>query len=135
MGLDTPASFQNAAFYTVGKIFCLRGGQEHRNLKVSQFIRLQEPDRYVHHENTSKNSKGSFKQFHVKPKIVPIYAVPDVGERCPVNILDKYIEKLPKESFLKDIFYVRPLYLTPKNTTDPWYSSVPVGKHMLNNKI
>ena len=68
----------------------------------------------MYHENTSKNSNGSFKQLHVKPKIVPIYDVPDAAERCPVNILDKYIEKLPKESFLKDIFYVRPLYLTPK---------------------
>ena len=49
MGLDTPASLQNAVFYTVGKMFCLRGGQEHRDL---QFIRLHEPDRYVYHENT-----------------------------------------------------------------------------------
>ena len=34
----------------------------------------------------------------MKPKIVPIHAVPDAGERCPVNVLDKYIDKLSKEA-------------------------------------
>ena len=135
MGLHTPASLQNAVFYTVGKMFCLRGGQEHRSLRISQFIRLQEPDRYVYHENTSKNRNGSFKQLHIKPKIVPLYTVPDAGERCPVNIIDKYIDKLPKDAFKKDLFYVRPLTAIPINDTEPWYSSVPVGKNTLNNKI
>ena len=41
MELDTPASLQNAAFYTVGKIFCLRGEQEHRNLKFYMVTRTR----------------------------------------------------------------------------------------------
>ena len=36
VGLSTPTSLQNAVFYTIGKMFCLRGGQEHRSLKLSQ---------------------------------------------------------------------------------------------------
>ena len=135
MALDTPVALQNAVFYTVGKFFCLRGGQEHRSLRISQFIRLEEPDRYVYHENTSKNRNGSFKQLHVKPKVVPLYAVPKAGDRCPVMIIDKYINKLPKDAFKKDLFYVRPLPTLPKNDIQPWYSSVPVGKNTLNNKI
>lgn len=84
----------------------------------------------------SKNSNGSFKKLKVKPKVVPLYAVPDAGERCPVGIIDKYIDKLPKEAFKKDLFYVRPLSNVPfGETADPWFSSVPVGKNTLNNKI
>ena len=36
----------------------------------------------------------TYKHIHVKPKIVPIFPIQEAGERCPINILDKYIEKL-----------------------------------------
>ena len=32
MNTTTPMGLQNAAFFIVGKMFCLRGGQEHRGL-------------------------------------------------------------------------------------------------------
>ena len=35
MGESTPKALQNAAFFVVGKMFSLRGGAEHRNLKIS----------------------------------------------------------------------------------------------------
>ena len=34
----------------------LRGGEEHRSLKLSQFECLQDPDCYVYHENCSKKT-------------------------------------------------------------------------------
>ena len=71
----------------------------------------------------------------MKPKVVPLYAVPEAGERCPVKIVDKYIDKLSKDAFKKDLFYVRPLQVIPLCETDPWFSSVPVGKNILNRKI
>ena len=49
-----------AVFFSNGKGFCLRGGQEHRDLKLSQLERLSDPDRYVYHENSSKNKKADF---------------------------------------------------------------------------
>ncbi len=49
MDLNTPKGLQNAAFYTVGKFFCLRGGQEHRCLKISQIQRGD--NKYIYHEN------------------------------------------------------------------------------------
>ena len=64
MGTDSPTALQNAVFFSNGKNFCLRGGEEHRNLKLSQFERLQDPDRYVYHENCSKNRSGTFHQLH-----------------------------------------------------------------------
>ena len=47
LGTDTPLKLQRAVFYLVGKVFCVRGGQEQRNLKPSQFKRHTKPDRYV----------------------------------------------------------------------------------------
>ena len=122
--LPMPTSLQNAVFYTIGKMFFLRGGQEHRSLKLSQFVCSKEPDCYVYHENTSKNHNGSFKLLHVKPKVVSLYSVPEVGERCPINILDKYISKLPPQAVEKDLFY--PLGKVPCDHNSPWYTTVPI---------
>ena len=130
----TPRGLQNAVFYTIGKMFCLRGGQEHRALKLSQLQRCAD-DRYIYYENVSKNRNGSFKQLHVKSKVVPVYACPEAGERCPVHILDQYISRLPEEAKEKDLFYVRPLEKMPLEPSKAWYSSVPLGKHTLQQKV
>ena len=137
MGTSTPRSLQNAVFYYVGKLCCLRGGQEHRALKLSQLKRHMNPDQYTYYENVSKNRNGTFKQLHVKEKEVPIYACPEfkATERCPVYLLDMYISKLPPEAVVKDLFYLRPLDVTSTDPTQPWYSSLPVGKHTLNEKV
>ena len=37
LGTSSPSSLMNAVFYNNGKILCLRGGEEHRKLKISQF--------------------------------------------------------------------------------------------------
>ena len=129
--VDTPTSLQNAAFFVVGKMFCLRGGQEHRGLQLSQLKRFK--DRYVYYENTSKNRNGTFKQLRVKSKVVPLFPCPEAGSRCPVRILDKYISKLPLEAKEKDLFYVRPLQKVIADK--PWYSSVPLGKHTLHSNL
>ena len=86
MNTTSPTGLQNAAFFVVGKMFCLRGGQEHRSLQLSQLKHTEE--KYAYYENVSKNRNGRFKQLRVENKVVPLYACPEAGERCPVHILD-----------------------------------------------
>ena len=119
LSLSTLKSLQNAAFYTVGKILCLRGGVEHRVLKLSQLKRVTDPDRYIYYEAVSRNHNGSFTQLHVKNKVVPMFACPEAGDRCPVRILDHYISKLPQEAVTQDLFYVRPLEKLPSSPSAP----------------
>ena len=135
LGTNTPKSLQNAVFYTVGKVFCLRSGKEHRDVKTSQFQRKSDPNCYVYTEHTSKNRNGTFQQLHIKNKIVPVCACPEAGEQCPVYSMDFYLSKLPKEAYRHDLFYVRPLESTPTDPTNPWYSSQPVGKNALQMRV
>ena len=128
LGTNTPRSLQNAAFFIAGKMFCLRGG-EHRSRKLPQLKRMCNPDHYLCTENVSKNINGSFKQLHIKSKIVPVFACPAAGERCPFHILDTYISKLPPQAFERDLFYIRPIETVPTKPTSPWYSAIPVGKN------
>ena len=114
----------------VGKVCCLQGGEEQRNLKPSQFSRLKNPDRYVYTEHGSKNRNGGFFQLYVDNKIVEIHENKDAGERCLVYLLDLYLSKILQRAKDRDIFYCKPLQ---KYTceSDVWYSEQPRGKHFL----
>ena len=96
---------------------------------------MTDPDRYIYYETVSKNHNGSFKQLHIKHKVVPMFASPEAGDRYPIRILDQYISKFPQEAVAQDLFYVCPLEKLPSNPSAPWYSSVAIGKHTLSQKI
>ena len=105
-----------AVLYLNGVNLCLRGKSEHRHLKLSQFQRLSDPDRYIYVENGSKN----LSERSVHNKLVPIYSTYDtVGELCHVHILDLYIDKMPEKAQQNDWFYLRPLSGTPGSGV--WY--------------
>ena len=69
-----PDGLQEAVFYYLGKVCCLRG-EEQRNLKLSQFTRLHNPERYMYTEHGSKNRNGGFYQLHVENKLIVIVIV------------------------------------------------------------
>ncbi len=79
---------QNAAFYSVGKFFCLSGGQEHRCLKISQ---IQGGDsKYIYHENLLKKEAVSSimsvpqqKRTARKTSLSSVYAINLQG--CTIN--------------------------------------------------
>ena len=107
LNTDTPNGLVRAAFFVVGKCFCLRGGQEHRQLRLSQLQRLHDPDWYVYHEHSSKNKQGGIQQLRLDHKLMTIVANKAAKERCPVFVLDTYISKLPEEAKKNDLFYCR----------------------------
>ena len=117
----TPKALLRAVFYYNGKNFCLRGGAEHRGLRISQFSRYSEPSHhYIYTENSSKNQQGGFAQLRIENKTVPIYySNASAGERCQVQVLDTYLSNLPEEVKEKDFFYARPLPAIPTDCTRP----------------
>ena len=95
LSAKTPDGLQKAVFYYLGKVCCLRG-EEQRHLKLSQFTRLHNPERYIYTEHGSKNRNGGFYQLHIENKVVPIFKNQEAGCRCLVSLLDLYIDKLPR---------------------------------------
>ena len=137
LGTSSPHTLLNSVFYLNGKNFCLRGGEEHRKLKVSQLQRLSQPDRYLYHENCSKNRAGTFKQLHLDSKVVPIHCTCSSDQqRCHVHILDFYLSKLsPAVVAEEGPFYLRPLSAIPEGDSSPWYTRTPVGRNMLASML
>ena len=119
-------------FFYVGKVCCIRGGEEQRNLKPSQFKRYTNPHHYMYIENGSKNNSGT--SLRVINKNVPIYACEKSGERCLVYLLDLYLSKLPPSALEKDIFYIRPKATRPEGNS-PWYCNQPVGGDKLQTMV
>ena len=133
LNTSSPHGLLNAVFYYNGKNFILRGGQEHRDLKLSMLIRKTQPDRYIYVENASKNRGGGLGQLRVEHKKVPIHSNSDAGERCHVYLLDLYISRLPPAVKEKDFFYCKPLQKFTKS--GPWFSSIPCGKNTLSKMV
>ena len=82
LSIDNPTGLQRAVFFYVGKFFCLRGGDEQRNLKPSQFVHSKQPDCYIYTEHGSKNCSGGLGQLNVENKQVTGYATPESEPRC-----------------------------------------------------
>ena len=117
----------------------MRGGNEHRLLRFSQFNRetavleRKEVACYVYTEQGSKNHSGGIGQLHLHNKVVRHFQVPEAGCRDYVYILDLYLKKVPIEAIEKENFYVRPLSTTEEG--NPWFSSVPIGKNKLSSMV
>ena len=58
LSTNTSKGLLRAVFFLNGKYFCLRGGEEHRQLKLSQLKRVASPPRYIYTECASKNLAG-----------------------------------------------------------------------------
>ena len=133
-GDKTPKSLFNAVFVMNGNILCLRGGREHKDLKVAQLTFGEDSggEFVVYTENGSKNRSGLYKNAGDN-KIVKQYAVSELGEKCYVYLLKLYYSKLPAK-LLKDpesVFYWKPKDKVPMATDAPWFVLTPVGHNPL----
>ena len=134
LGTDSPRALFNAVFFMNGKVLCLRGGREHKALKMAQFSFGHEGGRelVVYAEHGSKNRSGSYKDKS-ENKIVKHFADPSLNERCYVSLLKTYFEKLSPE--VKDIenadFYWKPKGSLPLEAGVCWYTIQPCGRNFL----
>ena len=90
----------------MGKTFCIRGGEEQRRLKRSQFRRFYEPDWYTYVKNGSKNRSGV--NVCDENKVFPVFACLEVQPRCLVCLLDTYFDKFSQQWIEMDLYYLRP---------------------------
>ena len=130
IGINDPLPLVRAVFYYIGKTLCLRGGQEQRNLKPSQFRREYDPDRYVYIENGSKNHPGGFGSGQQSNKVVTLHNNHGYEPQCVVFLLDYYFSKCLQPT-RNNGFYLRRLPKKPSDNGAPWFSSVPLGKNKL----
>ena len=131
IGIYSPKALVRCVFYYVGKAFCIRGGQEQRDLKPSQFLREYNPDRYTYEENGSKNHTGHFSSSGNHNKDYLYAQTDNPPPKCLVYLLDFYFSKFPKPPNTLDFFYLKPLQQAPKNAEAAWFQATPIGRNTL----
>ena len=114
LGFDSPNILLNTIFFYNGKVLILRGGREHRELKLSQFYFGNENGKaYVQFAETgSKNRSGSYKGKTCN-KVIRHYADLSLGNKCYHYILSFYFQKIPQE-YPGNAFYF--LFCYPRRT-------------------
>ena len=126
-------------FFYNGKNFCLQGGAEQCNLKLSQFQREvtivegQEVSCYIYMEFELKSRQGGFTNLHLENKVVCQYQNLSGSGPCHVQILDSYFAKLHLQAKERDVFYLTPNKLTDQSK--PWYSLIPIGRNHLGSML
>ena len=136
LGISNPTALLNAVFYLNGKVLCLRGGKEHKLLKVAQFsFGYDDGGEYVKYtENGSKNRSGSYKDSSGDNKIVKQYANKSLKERCYVKL---YIQKLPDQVKKQgnSVFYWKAKDNMPLDPDALWFIAVPIGRNQLGGMV
>ena len=79
-----------------------------------------------------KNYQGHFSETGQSNKVGRAYAQPNLGNRCPVRILDSYLNKLPPGS---TAFYMQPVQKPPTDPSQPWFKNMPVGVNPLKTMM
>ena len=116
LSITSPKALQRCIFFYVGKCFIIRGGQEQRALRPSNFKFIADcgdgPNCVVHVEHGSKNRCGFVYRCYRKcPKVLGIPAE------------SVYEETIPKYAFDNNILYLRPKTYTPEDPDAPWYEN------------
>ena len=121
----SPHTLLNSVFYLNGKNFCLRRGEEHRKLKVSQLQRLSQPDRYPYHENCSKDRAGrSFPST-----ALALLTIKDAMSTYWTFICQSYRQQLLQRRVLSTSVHCLQYH------SSPWYTRTPVGRNMLASML
>ena len=143
LGDHNPEVLVNMLMYLLGIHFALRGGDEHKALKVGFFAQIkvmydQELDvKYLQYQPMQlKNNQGGIKDMRHKPKVVKAYENLADPKRCVVHIFEKYMGLCPSIAQHGKIdFYPRPLSHVPDNPKQPWFSCQPMGINAIQSVL
>lgn len=126
--IETADGMLNAVFWYNCKCFGLRGGDEHRDLVVQQYIDSDTTGRFLRFVGRSaKNFQGGLQHKKVTNKDLKIYASPPLKERCVVDLFSTYLSLIPRSG----PFYRRPI----KGAKPPRFSKQVVGKNKLSTIV
>ena len=101
-----------------------------QNPTASNFLdtddQVFKPLHHVLNNHSKKLLTGFVHQVHLENKVVTQYANPSLGERCFVNLFERYVSLLPEDAKGRNLFYCKPKKTISKEDTS-WYFNIPVG--------
>ncbi len=141
LGDDTPKKLVNTLIYLLGIHLALRGGDEHKSLKVGYYSQIKvkydedQQSKYLEYRPTSrKNNQGGLKDLCWQDKIVTAYENKQNPQHCVVHIFEKYMGRQPFDLPCCSLdLYLHPLTKIPRSPNAKWYSCQPMGIHAIQS--
>ena len=143
LGEKTPEQLVNTIIYLLGIHFALRGGDEHKSLKVGVWshitIKFDETKNLKYLEYRAphvKNNQGGLKDRKRKEKVVQAYENYGNPDRCVVRLYEEYLGLRPNHNpKCSHDLYLRPLAKVPNVPYAPWYSCQAMGLHAIQSVL
>ena len=142
LGEDTPDKLRDTCLFLLGVNCLLRAVDEHYHLrrdmpnKASQLsFRMNDFGEkcLVYQEDTvTKTHDGGLSDMRRDRKVVWVFPNTQNVTKCPVRLVQKYINLCPKSYHKKENFYLKGL---TKKTPVQWYGEQVVGSHTLSKVI
>ena len=142
LGEDTPDKLRSTVLYLLGVNCALRAGDEHYALRrpgvdgawESQ-LSLEKNSLgvkcLVYREDTvTKTNRGGLKDMRKERKIVWIKPNKNIN-RCPVRIVQKYMNLLPRGGLRKNLY----LHSLKKPKPALWYTTTPLGVNKVRSVV
>ena len=138
LGTHNPEVLLTTVMFTIGLSCSLRVGKEHHVLHSipfdSQFTFLHDSNGNLYFRFREdlglKTMKGSIKQRKLTGKVVDMFQI-DNPDRCPVRLLCKYLEMLPKDRKCKALYLQTHKKYSPNN----WFRDAPVGENRMRSFV
>ena len=140
LGEDEPDKLRSTVLYLLGVNLALRAGDEHYFLRrpgecMSSQISFELNNLGIlclvyREDNVTKTNRGGLRDMKKERKVV--WVKPNSSwERCPVRIVQKYLNLLPKIGVKANLY----LQSLKKPRPNCWYSTVPVGINKIRGVV
>ena len=101
LGWKDPKKLLRTVYFSVGKHFALRSSQEHDDLRHGmgshiKIVGMGQEKKVIYQKDLSKITNGGLKHANYKAKTVTNFSTG--GSHCPVEITERYWEKIPSKS-------------------------------------
>ena len=139
LGKNDPKQLCQTVIYLIGIHFCLRGGNELRNMRygphaqIKRGIDSSNKDCLIFTEDVSKCRRGGIKSLSQPGKVVYAYHNEEDHDRCIVCLYDLFISKRPPGAREDSLFLAAN---TGKNTCkEKWYKNMALGHNSIANIV
>ncbi|XP_046337993.1 transcriptional regulator QRICH1-like [Haliotis rufescens] len=135
LGDSSPQQLLDTVLYLTGLHFALRGGKEHRALRLHLNPQITGPytdqngRRYLEYvEDVSKTNPGGIRERKVEKKRAWEYENTEHPERCYLKVFEKYKSLCPQSPTRPNAFYFA---AQKKPREEKWFLESPVGHNTL----
>lgn len=130
----TPVALRFRIWFLLSIQFVSRGLEFHEQLKPNSFVFKTDENGHEYatlsHSTKQKNWQGGIDTAD-GPKEKRMYAIPDLGQKCPVNSLKLFLAKTDPNATSLFNHCVKKALSSPEEE-DVWFSNVPVKQYQFS---